>query len=48
MLRRLQMFPELTKAHCSFFGAWENAVGYVYSCNACAEYVAFLVVFWTL
>jgi hypothetical protein len=23
------MFPELTKAHCSFFGAWENAVGYV-------------------
>lgn len=24
---RLQMFPELTKASCSFFGAWENAVG---------------------
>jgi hypothetical protein len=22
------MFPELTKASCSFFGAWENAVGY--------------------
>jgi isopenicillin-N N-acyltransferase-like protein len=27
LLYRLQMFPELTKAHCSFFGAWESAVG---------------------
>lgn len=27
LLYRLQMFPELTKAHCSFFGAWEEAVG---------------------
>lgn len=27
LLYRLQMFPELTKASCSFFGAWENAVG---------------------
>jgi len=27
LLYRLQMFPELTKAHCSFFGAWEAAVG---------------------
>jgi isopenicillin-N N-acyltransferase-like protein len=27
LLWRLNMFPELTKAQCSFFGAWENAVG---------------------
>ena len=27
LLYRMQMFPELTKASCSFFGAWGNAVG---------------------
>ena len=27
LLYRLQMFPELTKAQCSFFGAWGKAVG---------------------
>ena len=27
LIYRLNMFPELTKAQCSFFGAWENAVG---------------------
>lgn len=26
LLWRLQMFPELTKAQCSFFGAWGSAV----------------------
>jgi isopenicillin-N N-acyltransferase-like protein len=33
MLYNLQMFPELTKAQCSFFGAWGTAVkneGYTY------------------
>ncbi|KAJ1439290.1 hypothetical protein B484DRAFT_184560 [Ochromonadaceae sp. CCMP2298] len=27
MLYRVNMFPELTKASCSFFGAWDKAVG---------------------
>jgi len=27
MLLRINMFPELTKAQCSFFGAWGSAVG---------------------
>eukprot|EP00286_Rhodomonas_abbreviata_P021890 CAMPEP_0181308452 /NCGR_PEP_ID=MMETSP1101-20121128/11470_1 /TAXON_ID=46948 /ORGANISM="Rhodomonas abbreviata, Strain Caron Lab Isolate" /LENGTH=445 /DNA_ID=CAMNT_0023414835 /DNA_START=22 /DNA_END=1359 /DNA_ORIENTATION=- len=27
LLYRVNMFPELTKASCSFFGAWGNAVG---------------------
>lgn len=27
LLLRLNMFPELTKAQCSFFGAWGTAVG---------------------
>merc|ERR1719201_1085674 len=26
LLYRVQMFPELTKAHCSFFGAWNHSV----------------------
>lgn len=33
LLYHLQMFPELTKAQCSFFGAWGSAVknkGYSY------------------
>lgn len=29
LLYWLNMFPELTKAQCSFFGAWESAVAYV-------------------
>jgi isopenicillin-N N-acyltransferase like protein len=27
LLYRMNMFPELTKAQCSFFGAWGSAVG---------------------
>lgn len=29
LLYKILMFPELTKAHCSFFGAWGKATGYV-------------------
>ena len=29
LLVKLNMFPELTKAQCSFYGAWGTAVGYV-------------------
>jgi isopenicillin-N N-acyltransferase like protein len=37
LLYRLQMFPELTKAACSFFGAWGSAVaktGHAYQLRA--------------
>lgn len=37
LLYRLQMFPELTKAQCSFFGAWGSAVrkdGFSYQLRA--------------
>lgn len=32
LLYRLNMFPELSKASCSFFGAWGDSVKYVCCC----------------
>lgn len=37
---RINMYPELTKASCSFFGAWGTAVGYVAAAAAAADVAA--------